>query len=130
VSAPDVVEIVTEPVPVLAPGEALVHAAGGGDVELIRHGDVVPGQLERGPELPVAVADRGHREDAALAATARHEADGELLASDLVPAAGDDEGALVEETLLLAMQDAAKQAKEQYDAEMQKITSAFKVPGF
>ena len=82
------------------PVRRCVHAAGGGDIELIRHGDVVPGQLERGPELPVAIADGGHREDAALAATARHGADGELLASDLVPAAGDDEGALVEEALL------------------------------
>jgi hypothetical protein len=35
----------------------------------------------------------------------------------------------VEETLLLALQDAAKQAKTQYDAEMQKITAAFQMPG-
>jgi len=36
----------------------------------------------------------------------------------------------VEETLLLALQDATKQAKTQYDAEMQKVTAAFQVPGF
>jgi len=36
---------------------------------------------------------------------------------------------LITETLLVAMQDAAKQAKDYNDAEMQKITSAFQAPG-
>jgi DNA-binding YbaB/EbfC family protein len=54
---------------------------------------------------------------------------GKFLALKLDPEFLKEEAKLVEETLLLAMQDAAKQAKEQYDAEMQKVTSAFKVPG-
>ena len=37
---------------------------------------------------------------------------------------------LVADTLLAAMQDAAKQSKEFNDAEMQKVTSAFQMPGF
>jgi DNA-binding protein YbaB len=37
---------------------------------------------------------------------------------------------LISDTLLAAVQDAAKQAKEFNDAEMQKVTSAFQVPGF
>ena len=37
---------------------------------------------------------------------------------------------LVSDTALAAVQDAAKQAKECNDAEMQKVTSAFQVPGF
>lgn len=36
---------------------------------------------------------------------------------------------LVSDTLLVAIQDAAKQAKEFNDAEMQKVTSAFQMPG-
>jgi DNA-binding YbaB/EbfC family protein len=40
-----------------------------------------------------------------------------------------EEAKLVSDTLLVAMQDAAKQAKEYNDAEMAKITSAFQVPG-
>ena len=55
---------------------------------------------------------------------------GKFLSLKLDPEFLKEDAKLVEETLLLAMQDAAKQAKEQYDAEMQKITSAFKVPGF
>lgn len=36
---------------------------------------------------------------------------------------------LVSETILTAVQDAAKQAKEYNEAEMQKITGAFQMPG-
>ena len=36
---------------------------------------------------------------------------------------------LVSDTILAAVQDAAKQAKEQNDAEMQKVTTAFQMPG-
>ncbi len=36
---------------------------------------------------------------------------------------------LVAETILQAVQDAAKQAKDHNDAEMQKVTSAFQMPG-
>ena len=54
---------------------------------------------------------------------------GKFLSLKLDPEFLKEEAKLVEETLLLALQDAAKQAKEQYEAEMQKVTSAFKVPG-
>ncbi|HUJ45396.1 MAG TPA: YbaB/EbfC family nucleoid-associated protein [Opitutaceae bacterium] len=57
-------------------------------------------------------------------------ASGKFLALKLDPEFLKEEPKLIAETLLLAMQDAAKQAKELYDAEMQKITSAFQVPGF
>lgn len=40
-----------------------------------------------------------------------------------------EDGKLVADTLLVAIQDAAKQAKEYNDAEMNKITSAFQAPG-
>lgn len=38
--------------------------------------------------------------------------------------------AMVEETLLLALQEAVTQAKQVSEAEMQKITSGFSLPGF
>ena len=57
-------------------------------------------------------------------------ASGKFLALKLDPECLTEEPKLVEETLLLAMQDAAKQAKEHYDAEMQKVISAFQMPGF
>ena len=41
-----------------------------------------------------------------------------------------EDAKLIADTLLVAVQDAAKQAKEFNDAEMQKVTSAFQVPGF
>ena len=41
-----------------------------------------------------------------------------------------EDAKLVSDTLLAAVQDAAKQAKEYNDAEMQKVTSAFQMPGF
>jgi hypothetical protein len=40
-----------------------------------------------------------------------------------------EDAKVVSETVLGAVQDAAKQAKEYNDAEMQKVTSAFKLPG-
>ncbi len=40
-----------------------------------------------------------------------------------------EDAKLVSDTVLVAVQDAAKQAKEYHDAEMQKVTSAFKLPG-
>ena len=54
---------------------------------------------------------------------------GKFLALKLDPEFLKEDAKLVEETLLLAVQDAAKQAKEHYDAEMQKVTAAFQVPG-
>jgi DNA-binding YbaB/EbfC family protein len=55
---------------------------------------------------------------------------GKFLALKLDPEFLKEDPKLIEETLLLAIQDAAKQAKDQYDAEMQKISSAFQMPGF
>ncbi len=55
---------------------------------------------------------------------------GKLLALKLDPEFLKEDAKFVEETLLLALQDATKQAKAQYDAEMKKITSAFQMPGF
>ena len=40
-----------------------------------------------------------------------------------------EDNKLVADTLLAAIQDAAKQAKEYNDSEMQKVTSAFQMPG-
>ncbi len=55
---------------------------------------------------------------------------GKFLALKLDPEFLKEDPKMIEETLLLAVQDAAKQAKEQYDAEMQKVSSAFQMPGF
>ncbi len=54
---------------------------------------------------------------------------GKFLAVRLDPEFLKEDPKLVEETLLLAMQDASKQAKELYDAEMQKVTAGFQMPG-
>ena len=40
-----------------------------------------------------------------------------------------EDSKVVSDTVLAAVQDAAKQSKEYNDAEMQKVTSAFKLPG-
>lgn len=40
-----------------------------------------------------------------------------------------EDAKFVSDTILTAIQDAAKQAKEQNDAEMQKVTAAFQMPG-
>ena len=57
-------------------------------------------------------------------------ATGKFLSLKLDPEFLKEDPKLVEETLLLAIQDAAKQAKELHESEMQKITSAFQMPGF
>ncbi|MCW5548726.1 MAG: YbaB/EbfC family nucleoid-associated protein [Opitutaceae bacterium] len=54
---------------------------------------------------------------------------GKFLALTLDPEFLKEDPKLVADTLLVAMQDAAKQAKEYNDAEMQKVTSAFQMPG-
>ena len=54
---------------------------------------------------------------------------GKFLALELDPEFLKEDSKLVSETLLTAIQDAAKQAKEFNDAEMQKVTSAFQMPG-
>src|ERR1044071_9228918 len=40
-----------------------------------------------------------------------------------------EDAKLVSDTILVAVQDAAKQAKEYHEAEMQKVTGAFQLPG-
>ncbi len=52
-----------------------------------------------------------------------------FLALTLDPDFLKEDPKLVADTLLVAIQDAAKQAKEFNDAEMQKVTSAFQMPG-
>ncbi|HRJ45764.1 MAG: hypothetical protein RLZZ129_450 [Verrucomicrobiota bacterium] len=54
---------------------------------------------------------------------------GKFLGLTLDPDFLKEDPKLVADTLLVAMQDAAKQSKEYNDAEMQKVTSAFQVPG-
>ncbi len=54
---------------------------------------------------------------------------GKFLALTLDPEFLKEDAKLVSDTLLVAMQDAAKQAKEYNDAEMKKVTSAFQMPG-
>lgn len=55
---------------------------------------------------------------------------GKFLALTLDPEFLKEDAKLVSDTVFAAVQDAAKQAKEYNDAEMQKVTSAFQVPGF
>ena len=55
---------------------------------------------------------------------------GKFLGLKLDPEFLKEDAQLVSDTLLVAMQDAARQAKEYNDAEMQKVTSAFQMPGF
>jgi DNA-binding YbaB/EbfC family protein len=54
---------------------------------------------------------------------------GKFLSLTLDPEFLKEDVKFVSDTILAAVQDAAKQAKEQNDAEMQKVTSAFQVPG-
>ena len=54
---------------------------------------------------------------------------GKFLALELDPEFLKEDGKVVSDTLLSAIQDAAKQAKDYNDAEMQKVTSAFQMPG-
>lgn len=54
---------------------------------------------------------------------------GKFLAIQLDPEFLKEDAAVVSETLLAAVQDAAKQSKEFNETEMQKVTSAFQMPG-
>ncbi len=54
---------------------------------------------------------------------------GKFVALTLDPEFLKEDAKLVADTVLAAVQDAAKQAKEYNDAEMQKVTSAFQMPG-
>lgn len=54
---------------------------------------------------------------------------GKFLSLVLDPEFLKEDAKVVADTVLSAVQDAAKQAKDYNDAEMQKVTSAFKVPG-
>jgi nucleoid-associated protein EbfC len=54
---------------------------------------------------------------------------GKFLALTLDPEFLKEDPNLVSQTILLAVQDASKQAKELNDSEMQKVTSAFQMPG-
>ena len=56
-------------------------------------------------------------------------ASGKFLALSLDPEFLKEDPKLVSDTVLAAIQDAAKQAKELNDSEMQKVTSAFQMPG-
>lgn len=54
---------------------------------------------------------------------------GKFLALTLDPEFLKEDAKLVSDTILSAIQDAAKQAKTYNDTEMEKVTSAFKMPG-
>ncbi len=54
---------------------------------------------------------------------------GKFLALTLDPEFLKEDAKVVSDTVLAAIQDAAKQAKEYNEAEMQKITGAFQMPG-
>ncbi|MBL9191076.1 MAG: YbaB/EbfC family nucleoid-associated protein [Opitutaceae bacterium] len=54
---------------------------------------------------------------------------GKFLALTLDPEFLKEDAKFVADTVLTAIQDAAKQAKEHNDSEMQKVTSAFQMPG-
>ena len=47
----------------------------------------------------------------------------------LVPEFLKEDANLVADSILAAFQDAARQAKEYHEAEMQKVTGAFQLPG-
>ena len=55
---------------------------------------------------------------------------GKFLALSLDPEFLKEDARLVADTVLVAIQDAAKQAKNYNDAEMQKVTGQFQMPGF
>jgi DNA-binding YbaB/EbfC family protein len=56
-------------------------------------------------------------------------ASGRFVSVELDPEFLKEDAKLVSETILAAVQDAAKQAKELNESEMQKVTSAFQMPG-
>lgn len=55
---------------------------------------------------------------------------GKFLFLALDPEFLKEDARLVSEAVLAAVQDAAKQAKEYNEAEMQKVTGGFQMPGF
>lgn len=55
---------------------------------------------------------------------------GKFLALTFDPEFLKEDSKLVADAVLAAFQDAAKQAKDYNEAEMQKITGAFQMPGF
>ncbi len=55
---------------------------------------------------------------------------GKFLALTLDPEFLKEDAKIVADTVLAAVQDAAKQAKAHHDAEMQKVTGQFQMPGF
>lgn len=54
---------------------------------------------------------------------------GKFLALTLDPEFLKEDAKLVSDTILAAVQDAAKQAKDFHEAEMQKVTGSFQMPG-
>ncbi len=54
---------------------------------------------------------------------------GKFLSLDIDPELLKEDAKLVSETILTAVQDAAKQAKEYNESQMQSVTSAFQMPG-
>ena len=56
-------------------------------------------------------------------------ASGKFLALTLDPEFLKEDAHTVSATVLAAVQDAAKQAKDTHDAEMQKVTAAMQLPG-
>jgi DNA-binding YbaB/EbfC family protein len=56
-------------------------------------------------------------------------ATGKFLALTLDPEFLKEDAKLISDTVLLAVNDAANQAKAYHDAEMQKVTSSLQVPG-
>jgi DNA-binding protein YbaB len=54
---------------------------------------------------------------------------GKFLSLALDPEFLKEDPKLVADTILAAVQDAAKQSKEYNEAEMQKVTGAFQMPG-
>jgi len=54
---------------------------------------------------------------------------GKFLAIALDPEFLKEDSKLISDTILAAVQDAAKQAKDYNEAEMQKITGSFQMPG-
>lgn len=54
---------------------------------------------------------------------------GKFLSLTLDPEFLKEDTKVVSDTILGAVQDAAKQAKEYHEAEMQKVTGAFQMPG-
>jgi DNA-binding YbaB/EbfC family protein len=82
--------------------------------------ETLQSQLEA-KEIDVAAAGGAVR--VKIAAT------GKFLALALDPEFLKEDAKLVSDTVLAAVQDAAKQAKDTHDAEMQKVTSALQMPG-